>query len=106
MNHLEIKKQILEKIKQNDNIIIVSNFTPVDRKNYIIGVNQSGEYEILLDSASKHFGGQKSTKKVTLKAKKQEFNSFKYTISLDINGLSTIYIKRKIKNRKTITQRR
>ncbi len=92
--------------KKNDNIIIVSNFTPVDRKNYIIGVKQSGEYEIILDSASKKFGGQKALKKVSLKAKKQEFNSFNYTISLDINGLSTVYIKRKIKPRKTTTQRR
>ncbi len=92
--------------KKNDNIIIVSNFTPVDRKNYVIGVLQSGEYEILLDSSSEIFGGRKPLKKITLKAKKQEFNSFNYTISLDINGLSTIYIKRKIKPRKTITQRR
>ena len=85
--------------KKNDHIIVVSNFTPVDRKKYTIGVKQAGEYEIVLDSASKKFGGEKPNRTIMLKAKKQKFNLFNYTISFDINGLSTLYIKRKVKPR-------
>ena len=86
--------------KKNDSVLVVSNFTPVNRENYTIGVKQSGEYEILIDSASEKFGGKKTDKKVIIKAKKQKLDSFDYTITFDISGLSTIYIKRKIKPRK------
>jgi len=87
--------------KKNDNIIIISNFTPVDRPGYTIGVPQSGEYEILLDSAKKEFGGRKKNTKIKLKAKKAECDGFKYSLSLDLCGLSTVYIKRIKQTRKT-----
>ncbi len=86
--------------KKNDYVYIISNFTPVSRKDYLIGVKQAGEYEIMLDSAYSKFGGEKQEEKTILKAKKQKFDNFNYTISLDLNGLSTIYIKRKKQMRK------
>lgn len=81
--------------KKNDYVITVSNFTPVNRENYTIGVPQQGEYEIVFDSATDNFGGSKPNKTITVKAKRKKFDSFNYTISFDINGLSTIFIKRK-----------
>lgn len=87
--------------KKNENVIVVSNFTPVERIGYTIGVPQSGEYEILLDSAKKEFGGNKKNTKVKLKARKQAMDGFSYSLSFDISGLSTIYIKRIKQKRKT-----
>lgn len=86
--------------KKNDFITVVSNFTPVCRKGYTIGVKQQGEYEIVLDSAAACYGGEKTDDKVVIKAKKQKFDSFDYTISFDLDGLSTVYIKRKPRARK------
>ena len=60
----------------------------------------SGEYEIFLDSANEVYGGKKKNKIIKLKAKKEEYNDYKYTITPDIDGLSTIYLKR-IKQSKT-----
>ena len=85
--------------KKNDNVIVISNFTPVDRKAHTIGVPQSGEYEILLDSAKKKFGGEKANKNIVLKAQKGECDGLPYRILIDIDGLSTIYIKRKKQTR-------
>ncbi len=79
--------------------IIVSNFTPVDRKGYTIGVPQSGDYEIVLSSADSKFGGNASFRKRTMKAKKEKFENFNYTIHFNISGLSTVYIKRKKQQR-------
>ena len=86
--------------KAGEFVIVVSNFTPVDRKKYKIGVPMSGEYEIVLDSANKLYGGKKKNKAVVLKAKKEEYNGYKYTVTLDTDGLSTVYLKR-IKKSKT-----
>ena len=86
--------------KSGEFVVIISNFTPVDRKKYKIGVPMSGEYEIVLDSANEVYGGKKKNKIIKLKAKKEEYNGYKYTITPDIDGLSTIYLKR-IKQSKT-----
>ena len=86
--------------KKNDSVLVVSNFTPVDRKSYTIGVKQAGEYEIVLDSANCIFGGNKPDKNIIIKSKKAKFDNFEHSITFDINGLSTIYIKRKKQTRK------
>lgn len=84
---------------KNDYVIVVSNFAPIDRKGYSLGVLQSGEYEIVLDSATTDFGGSKNTKTQRVKAKKAECDGFNYTLSIDLCGLSTVYIKRIKKTR-------
>jgi len=83
---------------KSDKIVIASNFTPVARQNYCFGVPSAGEYEIILNSADPHFGGNASAK-ATLKAKKKNWGEFKYTLSLDLPPLSTIYLKRKTSKR-------
>lgn len=85
--------------RKNDYIIVVSNFTPVMRNSHAIGVPQSGEYEILVDSAKKKFGGEKANNNIVLKAQKGECDGLPYRILIDIDGLSTIYIKRKKQTR-------
>ena len=77
------------KAKYN-NLIIASNFTPVKRTSYTVGVPTQGEYEILLDSSK-----PSNSEKILIKAIKKPYNDFKYSISIDIEGLSTVYIKKK-----------
>ncbi|MDY3928949.1 MAG: 1,4-alpha-glucan branching protein GlgB [Clostridia bacterium] len=84
---------------RGDYTIVVSNFTPVNRKGYKIGVPQTGEYEIVFRSSDVKFGGSGSSRKKNAKAKKEKFDSFNYTIQFDISGLSTVYIKRKKQQR-------
>ena len=91
---------------KNDNTVIVSNFTPVDRKGYVIGVPQRGEYEILLDSSKKQFGGSNRSTKKLLKAVKSSAGGFDYSLSIDLYGLSTVYLKRKKQTRKQKTEKR
>ncbi len=85
--------------RKGDNVIVVCNFTPVDRPKYIIGVPSAGEYEVLLDSESEEFGGTKRAEKRIYKAKRKAFGEYKYQIEIDISGLSCQYI-RKIKENK------
>lgn len=84
---------------RGDYVIVVANFTPVERKNYIIGVPSGGEYVVEMDSSWEEFGGDRKKKTMKYKAKKQNFNEYPYTIELDIKGLSVLYI-RKLKKQK------
>ncbi len=80
--------------RKGDNIIVVCNFTPVERKKYLLGVPSAGEYAVMMDSADAVFGGDKKKTEVTYKAKKKQYGDYPYTIEIDISGLSCQYIKK------------
>ena len=81
------------KAKSNQ-VVVISNFTPVSRTNYSIGVPQGGEYEVILNSDSTEFNGSVPPM-TTVKAKKKPWGEFKYTLELDLPSLTTLYLKRK-----------
>lgn len=76
----------------SDRIAVVLNFTPVLRENYLVGVPDPGEYEVILSTNHRSFGGDgKGTRKV--KAKKKPMNGFPYSIQLNLPPLTGLYLK-------------
>lgn len=78
---------------KNDYVICVCNFTPVRRESYVIGVPAGGEYTTVFSSDDENFGGA-SKVGAPLRAKKQSFDDFKYSLELDLPPLSTVFIKK------------
>ena len=75
-----------------EKIAVVINFTPVERKKYKIGVPYYGDYETVLSSNSKSFGGDgKGTK--MCKAKNVPADGYEYSINLDLKPLTAMYLK-------------
>lgn len=81
--------------EQGEQIIAVCNFTKVTRKNYNIGVPESGKYEIVFNSDAKEFGGCGEKVKRTYKTEKAELHGYKNSISLTLPGMSVMYLKHK-----------
>ncbi len=79
---------------KNDFVLVVANFTPVDRNVYKLGVPLPGEYEVVFTSDSKKYGGKKG-RHVTYKAKRMQFSDMKYTIVVSVPGNTVFAIKRK-----------
>ncbi len=80
---------------ETERIAVVLNFTTVERKSYTIGVPYEGEYEVILSSNSKAFGGDgKGTRKCT--AKKVEADGYPYSVKVDLKPLTALYLKNKI----------
>ena len=75
--------------RKSDNVIVVCNFTPVERKKYKIGVPSAGTYVVEMDSSWDKFGGEKRTRKVKYVAQKEKFGDYSYTIDIDL--LHNIY---------------
>lgn len=84
---------------KGDNLIVVCNFTPVRRESYRIGVPAGGEYTIVLSSDDKKFGGSSKTG-ISVKAQRRAFGDFKYSLELELAPLATIFLKRKVRERK------
>ncbi len=85
--------------KRGDNVLVISNFTPVERKKYLIGVPTAGDYIVEMDSSWDVFGGGRVKKKIRYKSKKQNFLGFSNVIEVNLEGLSTIYLKKEAKKK-------
>ena len=82
--------------KKKDEIIVICNFTPVEYKDYVVGVPRSGTYKTVFSSNNKKFGGNGAEVSI-VNAKKVPFLSMPYSITLDIEPMSAVYLKR-VKN--------
>lgn len=75
-------------------LVCVFNFTGIFRKNYPIGVSDSGKYSVLINSAHKRYGGEILRNK-SYKAKKESLNGRDYTLTIDLAGFSAMILKKK-----------
>lgn len=84
-------RRIDEKGKE---IIVVCNFTNVERCDYRIGTPKKGAYKIVFNSDDVEFGGEGKGNKGKLKTESINMHGFEQSISLDLPPMSAIYIKK------------
>ena len=84
-------RRIDEKGKE---IIVVCNFTNVERCVYRIGIPKKGAYKIVFNSDDVDFGGEGKGNKGKLKTESINMHGFEQSISLDLPPMSAIYIKK------------
>ena len=83
----------LRRDNSGNEIISVCNFTGVTRHKYKIGVPKEGTYRVVFNSAKPEFGGRNESTVGSVKAKKMPMHGYDYSIEIDIEGFSCIYIK-------------
>ncbi len=81
--------------KQNEKIIAVCNFTNVRREEYIIGVPESGKYELVFNSDSSEFGGFGEKIRKTYKTEEVSSHGFDNRIKLSLPPMCVLYLKKK-----------
>lgn len=79
--------------KKENELIALCNFTSVTRQKYRIGVPKPGTYRVVFSSALPEFGGKGESTVGSVKAKKKPIHGYEYSIELNIEGLSCMYIK-------------
>lgn len=85
-----------ERISRNgDRVIVVSNFTPVPRYDYRVGVNAAGEYLEILNSDSSFYQGSNVGNSGKVVSEAIESHGKAQSINLIIPPLATIYLKLK-----------
>ncbi len=86
--------------KSGNELISVCNFTNVTRQKYCIGVPKEGTYRVVFSSADSVYGGKGESTTGSVKAKKKPMHGYDYSIELDIEGLSCMYIKNTSRKKK------
>lgn len=77
----------------DDHIIIVNNFTPVARENYLLGVPASGKYIAVLNSDDKKYGGSGMWSIGEIATNGKGWNWKKDSITINIPPLATVILK-------------
>jgi len=84
--------------EQPESVLVVLNMMPSPVDKYRIGVSEKGDYEVILDSDSKEFGGSGflsiSYPIPIFKSVREGFGGFPYFIELPIPPLSALYLKK------------
>ena len=103
IEHENIDENMLIFLRKNPNtedfIIAVFNFSGKDHDKYPVGVNLEGEYECILDSNEKRFGGSYQGRKRNYKTIKRDWNNREQCIEVKIAKNSTIFLKHKKENK-------
>ena len=83
------------KSSNGERIIVISNFTPVPREGYRIGVNAAGEYEEILNTDSMYYQGSNVGNFGLVESEAIASHGRDNSISVTIPPLATIYLKYK-----------
>ncbi|MDO5560484.1 MAG: 1,4-alpha-glucan branching protein GlgB [Oscillospiraceae bacterium] len=73
-------------------ILIVCNFVPVQRDEYLIGVPKAGKYKLVFDSDAEKFGGSGTALK-EYRSTNIQMHGYDQSISLTLPPLSVLYLK-------------
>ena len=73
--------------------LYLSAISQTEVEGYRIGVPDPGTYRVVFSSADPKYGGKGESTVGSVKAKKIPMHGFEYSIELDIEGLSCMYIK-------------
>ena len=77
--------------KNENEVIVITNFSSQELKKYKIGVGKRKKYSILLNSDSKKFGGSGLVNR-KIESIEEEWNGFEFHIKLNIPPFSAIYL--------------
>ncbi len=76
--------------EEGNEVVVICNFCPVERKNYRIGVTKKGVYKPVLSSDSAKYGG--TGKRLSrIKTKDIKMHGYDQSIAVTLPPLSTIY---------------
>ncbi len=73
-------------------VIVVSNFTPVPRERYRVGVNEPGKYVEILNTDNALYSGSGKINSTVMEAQDHPWQYRHHSIEVDIPPLATIFI--------------
>ncbi|MEE2000553.1 1,4-alpha-glucan branching protein GlgB [Alkalimonas sp. MEB108] len=98
LDHNDAEHSVLSFYRQDaagERIYVVSNFTPVPRNQYRLGVATEGDFEVILNTDSSYYWGSNFAVGSVLHAAAQPHQGQPASLVLDLPPLSTLYLRRR-----------
>ena len=80
--------------EEDDQILVVCNFTPVSHEDYKIGVPESKRWKEILNTDEERYGGGEFKLNETVKTYKKPWHGYTHQIHLAIPPLGCVYLKK------------
>ena len=81
--------------KERDFLVIICNFTPVERKHFRVGVPYEGIYEEMLNTEMKEFGGTWTHAQEDMRTIAEPFKQFDHSLNVIVPAMGTVYLRPK-----------
>jgi 1,4-alpha-glucan branching enzyme len=99
LDHSDYQNSIFAMMRRDENgqneVEVVSNFTPTPHKDYRLGVPARGTYKVLLNTDSKYYwGSDQDVGGLTFKASDVAWHGQNNSILINLPPLATVFIKR------------
>lgn len=98
LDHSDAEHSVLSFMRtdsKGESIIVISNFTPIPRDNYRVGVPQAGEYKVIFNSDSEYYWGSNYSAGEPLNSEPQLWHDKTNSLLVNLPPLSTIFLKLK-----------
>lgn len=98
LDHSDAEHSVLSFVRSDgkgENIIVISNFTPIPRDNYRVGVPAAGDYQVIFNSDSEYYWGSNYEVGQVINSEPQLWHDKPNSVLLNLPPLSTIYLKQK-----------
>ena len=89
---------VRKNLKQDKQVICLSNLTPIPREGYRVAVEALGDYEVILNTDSEYYWGSNFGMGDTLGvfvAEDQPWQQKPYSLKINLPPLSTVYLQKK-----------
>ncbi|WP_140917979.1 1,4-alpha-glucan branching protein GlgB [Limnobaculum xujianqingii] len=80
--------------ESGNEVIVISNFTPVLRENYRVGINLPGQYQEILNTDSEYYRGSNAGNLGGVHSEEIPSHNRAHSLSLVLPPLSTLYLQR------------
>lgn len=96
VDHGNASQSVLSMLRKSQGgaqkVYVISNFTPVPRTDFRLGVQDKGEYQVILNTDDKKYWGSGLADKINLHAEEQPSHHQNYSISLTLPPLASVFI--------------
>ncbi|MCM1273722.1 MAG: 1,4-alpha-glucan branching protein GlgB [Clostridium sp.] len=82
--------------KEEDTLVVICNFTPIEHKAYKLGVPSGGKWQEIFSSDNAKYGGEGRNNKVAKQAKKEDCDGQEHYVSVNVPPLSISVFKKKM----------
>ncbi|MCU4677370.1 1,4-alpha-glucan branching protein GlgB [Catenovulum sp. 2E275] len=96
IEHQDAGQSILSFVRKaqssEQKVYVISNFTPVPREGYRLGVKEKGQYKLLLSTDRSQYWGSDFGSSELFEAEAQAWQGQEFSIMLDLPPLATVYV--------------
>ncbi len=79
--------------RAEDTVVVVLNFTPVPRYEYMVGVPRRGRWAEILNTDERHFGGSGHCNTAGLEARDRPHHARPFSVSLTVPPLGAVFLR-------------